>query len=417
MKGMTAKDKILVSFFKFTAIAAALPFLVAIGCSASLAQDPPKQLSLTVLNYVTGWIHDTVGYHPAVFMMVENTSGRDLSNVPIKLQARFTDLQTAEVSIGRKEARKDCKQGQRMPLSVVGTEAFELPFEIDQWPHLETKVMCRLGDAGDEGTETLMIAKVEPVTHTEEDAFQSLNQDTSYSPRHRPPAPPVIAHTTPRSRWRDPQPAAVPDKPLVATAGHVDSSSQPSAPARTTVHSEESTAMGLLSAKGVPGLGDDFYQFEQRFGLPQEFDAKHGDWTWAHYRHGGSGVELIGGAQQRKGNVDVLIVKVPKAAGVDEYSLSNVARNLAGKLRAEPLSAASKSVRYLPSGRLQLLTRSAPGYRVLCLTPSDESDNCFILVLSRTPQDIEQLLAAQTQKVALLRFVRFLDGRKDGDHP
>jgi hypothetical protein len=399
---MTAKNNIWAPFRKIAAVVAVLPLLVAMSTIAVRAQNPAKTNTLTVLNYVSGWIHDTVGYHPAVFMMVENTSGRDLSNLPIKLQARFTDLQTAEVTIGRKEARKDCRQGLRFPMSVFGTEAYELPFEVEQWPRLEAKVMCRVGEVGDEGTETLMIAKVESITHTEDDAFEQLNQDTSYSPRLHAPMPP------PRARTQ--QPTAVPaDKPLIATAQKMNGGGRQNGSADSGSRAEDVSAMAVLNGKRVPGLGDDFYQFEQRFGLPQEFDAKHSDWTWAHYKHAGSGVDLIGGAPMRKSNVDVLIVKVPKSAATDEFALSSVARNLSGKFRAQPLSTAAKSVRYLPSGRLELVTRSAPGYKVLCLAPSAESDNCFILVLSRAPQDIEQFLATQTQKVALLKFVRFLD--------
>jgi hypothetical protein len=397
---------------KICAIAAMLPVLLGLTLSTpASSQDATgyKPASLTVLNYVTGWIHDAVGYHPAVFMMIENTSGQDLSNTPIRIQARFTDLQTAEVTIGRRDVRRDLKYHQQISLSLAGTSAYELPFEVQEWPNIEAKLMCRIGNVGDEGTETLMISKIEPITHTEEEAFESLNQKTSYAPRRRQTGGSSVAPARPPVRPRHREADPPPEKPLVATAQRVDQHgiSTPRFPAATAAAS--SPAMAFLSAKTGPGLGDDFYAFEQALGLPQEFDAKHGDWTWARYRHGASGVEVIGGAREHRGNVDVLIVKVPKSSGLDEAALSNLARNFSGKMRAQALSPVNKSVRYLPSGRLPVVTRNASGYRVLCMGPTDESDNCFILILARAPHDAEHLLAAQAKKVSLLNCVRALD--------
>ena len=50
-----------------------------------------------MLGYVTWWSHDAVGYHPAIQLKVENTSGQDLSGTIIRFQARFTDLQLEEL--------------------------------------------------------------------------------------------------------------------------------------------------------------------------------------------------------------------------------------------------------------------------------------------------------------------------------
>jgi hypothetical protein len=367
---------------------------------AQSSQDM-RPTSFMVLNYLTGWVHDSGGYHPAIFMLLENTSGHDLASTQIRLQAGFTDLETAEVSIGRKELRRDLKNHQQFSVSITDTQPFELPGEIQLWPTIEAKVMCRVGNVGDEGTETLMISKVDPTTHTEEEAFQSLNTATSFAPHGRgtrtsPPPP-----SRPK-RQEQPPPE---EKPLVATAGRVgDARRPPATNGGAHAGAQESSAMALLNSKSLPGLGDDFYQFEQRFGLPQEVDTKHTDWTWARYRHAATGVEIIGGAHERRGNVDVVIVTVPRSPGMDEFALSNVARNLSGHLHAQTLSGAGKSVRYVPSGRVELVTRSAPGYKVLCMSGSDQPDNSLILVLSRGSQDVEQLLATQAQKVNLLKF-------------
>ncbi|HEY9793087.1 MAG TPA: hypothetical protein V6D22_21980 [Candidatus Obscuribacterales bacterium] len=354
--------------------------------------------SFMVLNNLTGWTHDAAGYHPAVFMVLENTSGQDLSTTNIKLQARFTDLQTAEVSLGRRDLRHDLKPHQQISVSITDSQPFELPFEVQLWPTIEAKVMCRVGNVGDDGTETLLVSKIDPTTHTEEEAFQSLNAATSYAPRghQSKPSPPL----------RPKRPEQPPEqKPLVATAGRLGDASRP-APTNGGAHpgAQESSAIALLNSRSLPGLGDDFYQFEQKFGLPQEVDAKHSDWTWARYRHASTGVQIIGGAHEGRGKVDVLIVTVPRSPGLDEFALSNTARNLSGRLHAETLSGAGKSVRYLPSGRVELVTRNAPGYKVLCLSGSDPADNSLILVLSRGTQDVERLLASQSQKVNLLKF-------------
>jgi len=179
-----------------------------------------------------------------------------------------------------------------------------------------------------------------------------------------------------------------------------------------SVSADPSAVLALLNSKTLPGLGDDFYNFEQRFGMPQSFDAKHSDWTWAKYRHSASGAEVIAGAKDHGGKVDVIVLKISRASGVDEAALVGSAKQMSGKLKSQPLSSPSKSVRYLPSGRVELMTSSSPGYKVVCLTPEpDDSDNCFILVLSRVAQDPDTLLPQLASKSDLLKCLRFLEQR------
>lgn len=368
------------------------------------AQEETKSKSLLVLNYVTGWTHDPQGgYHPAIFMLLENVSSRDISNRLIRFQARFTDLHTAEVSIGRKEVRRELKPHQQFSLSIEAENAYELPFEIHQWPSIETKVMCRVGQGGDESTETLTIAKVEAVARTENESFEALNQATSYNP-NRPgsthanhpltahhPAPPKHMHLAEAEPMKAPPAQKAPPKPVPTAAG------------------DAAGVLALFSSKSLPGLGDDFYNFEQRFGLPQSTDAKRPDWTWAKYRHTASGTDIIAGARERSGKVDVIVMKVQRGGGMDQVALVNAAKQMAGKLKGQPLSAPAKSVRYLPSGRVELVTSTSPGYKVVCMTPTDDADNSFILVLTRVQQDTDVLLPSLATKSPLLGCLRFLE--------
>lgn len=359
--------------------------------------------SLTVLNYVTGWTHDAVGYHPALFMLLENSSGRDLSNKLIRFQARFMDLHTAEVTLGRNEFRKELKPHQQFSMAIEGEGGYELPFEIHQWPSIEVKAMCRVGNTGDEGTETLTIAKVESIARTTNDAFESLNQATSFNPNARPHQ---SAYSPQPAHHHKPAAAVTPLKlpealPLKAAPAQ---KLQPERIVKVT--GEPGGILGLLNSKPLPGLGDDFYNFEQRFGLPQSFDAKRPDWTWAKYKHAGSGTEIVAGAKDRSGKVDLIVLKVPRTASIDQIALVNAAKQMAGKLKTQPLPAPTKSVRYLPSGRVELVSSSGSAYKVICMNP--DPDSSFILVLTRVQQDTDVLLPALAGKTSLLSCLKFL---------
>lgn len=380
---------------------------------AFAADEPAKANTLAVLNYVTGWTHDAVGYHPAIFILLENTSGRDLSNKLIRFQARFMDLHTAEVTIGRAEVRRELKPNQQFEVTLEGAQGYELPFETHLWPTIEVKAMCRIGASGDEGTETLTITKLDAVARTTAEAFEQLNQMTRFNPKVRSTAPtrthneshsshtPHASHTahsthTPAHTAAHREPA-----PLVATAETV----------RERPRSNES-ALNLFNGKSLPGLGDDFYNFEQRFGLPQSTDAKRPDWTWAKYRHSATGSEIIAGAKERGGKVDIIVLKMPRSNGMDETHLVSAARQMAGKMKTQPMGPASRSVRYLPSGRLELVSSVSSGYKIVCMRPdASDSDNSFILVLSRVQQDTDVLLPTLPAKSSLLKCLSFLEQR------
>ena len=99
--------------------------------------------------------------------------------------------------------------------------------------------MIRVGSVADEGTEYLLVTKVDSVTATQEDSFQKLNEVTSYDRSHHQPAssthfPPPHRH--PNAHVPRPgKPSAkqeAPVEPLVATAGKLGA--PPAVPAGKT---------------------------------------------------------------------------------------------------------------------------------------------------------------------------------------
>lgn len=368
-----------------TSLLSLLAACLVLGFSAGPAGA--EQTAITVLNYVTGWYHDAGGYHPAVFLLIENTSGRDLSGKFVRFQGRFTDLQTSEVAVGRKEIRQELKPYQQSRISIIAPYGYELPMEVYRWPTMEVKVMCRIGNVGDEGTETLLVTKLESVAQTTEDAYQTLNNASSYDANALPKS--HIVHR-PAAPHKEPPPAvaAAPTaetRPLVATAGKL--------PVTPQIAPEGNATRNLLSSKSLPGLGDDFYNFEQRFGLPIATDAKQADWTWAKFRHETSGVNLVVGSKERTGKADLIVVELKRSEVGSDANALDMARSLTGKLRTQSPGQPVKSVRYLASGRVELTACKAATYRLICLSPRAGEER-LIVIISRLQQDPEQLLAA-----------------------
>jgi hypothetical protein len=65
---------------------------------------------------------------------------------------------------------------------LKGKQSYELAQDVNDWPVLECKVMCRVGEVEDEGTQTLLITKVDTITMTDEDAFYRINRMPDISP-------------------------------------------------------------------------------------------------------------------------------------------------------------------------------------------------------------------------------------------
>jgi|GEM_PF-5574427 len=143
---------------------------------------------LHVLSAVTWWSLDNRGYHPTILVKIQNASGHDLTGKQLQFQARFIDTRTAATTMGRSESRQSFPKNKLIYIMLKGKDAYDLSNNTDEWPSFECKLMCRVGDVGTEGTQTLWIAKVELVAMTDEDAFYKINRMADLPPTE-PPAP------------------------------------------------------------------------------------------------------------------------------------------------------------------------------------------------------------------------------------
>lgn len=365
---------------------------LAVFCPRSNAQSgDSKPKSLTVLNYQTGWSLDASGYHPAVYLLLENISGHDLSGETIKVQGKFTDIHTLEPSIARMEVRRSLKPMQQFPLAIVSPQVYELPREVSYWPILECKIMARVGNVGDEGTEYLLITKIESTTQTQDDAFQKLNELTSYNRRS--------GHSNKPPAEKERSKPSAPIKPLMASADKLK-------PAAAFDNKNDSKSESdLFAQKSLPGLGDDFYNFEQSFGLPLATDTHNKDMTWAKFKHMPSSTDIMVGSREHTGKADMIVLLMPKNQTKEERPLVERAKIFAGKLKSQSLGPSLKSVKYLPSGRLEVTTTAGLGYKIYLLKPPHKTDKTesLILVLSRMSKEADVVVRSQIKDNEVLK--------------
>ncbi|MBY0357011.1 MAG: hypothetical protein K2W82_03340 [Candidatus Obscuribacterales bacterium] len=345
--------------------------------NAASAQELQTK-SLVVLNHQTGWALDGIGYHPAVYLLLENISGHDLSGETIKIQGKFTDIHTLEPSVARMEVRRELKPHQVFPFAIIAPQAYELPRSVNHWPAVECKIMARVGNVGDEGTEYLLITKIDQVTQTEDTAFQKLNEVASYR--------------KPSNRNTYKNASAKPAKALAATSNKLP------APNKSINDNDD-----LFNQKSLPGLGDDFYTFEQSFGLPALTDTHNKELTWAKYRS--HGTEIMVASRENTGKADMIVLLVPKNKIGNEKVFAERAKALAGKLKSQTLGLPVRSVKYLPSGRLELSTIPAPGYKIYFLKPTtkNEPGENVIVVLSRLPKEADAIVRSQLRNNEVLK--------------
>jgi hypothetical protein len=197
-----------------------------------------------------------------------------------------------------------------------------------------------------------------------------------------------------------------PAKPLVATALPLTASlhaKQNPAPDR-----HKGTLTHFLATPKVSGLGDDYYDFEQAFGKPTDFAYAHDTkWTWARYTSVEPPLTLYAGARGHASKVDTIVAVIPADQVQQDSQLLTMAKSLAGKLKSEPLSSPTKTVKYLNSGRIQLTTAAAPGYKVFYTSPRGTAgeENTYVLGLSRIPGDFRASLAENAKRTNLLHFL------------
>lgn len=356
---------------------------------------------LQAQSVLTWWSHDATGYHPALGLLIENSSSRDLTGTLIRFQGRFLDLRNGYTQVAREEFDGEFRRNQQRFIKLRGPTPYELPIDKDQWPRIECKVMCRVGSVGDESTQDLVVSRIDKITMTDEEAMEKLRQDQgrriiragSQNDSGR-------KAKEPRETRREPV------KPLVATAGSLNHDRPGNGSKPSAAPSPPRGGLNKLLLQGsFAGLGDDFFAFEQAFKRPKETDARDPSWTWARFVPDADGAEIIVGSKGRTGKADIIVAVVPSFLVSQESQVVTLAQLLYKRHKTDKLRGPQMSVRYLPSGRAQVGTLSGTGCRGAIFYPRGTvgNDSNYLIQLSRLPEDLDNLLSAQTKRVPMLQ--------------
>jgi len=306
------------------------------------------------------------------------------------------------VSVKRLERRQDFLPHQQINLMLRGPKAWELPIDSSAWPTIECKVMCRVADAGDEGTQELGVTRLEQITMTDDEALAELTEQTGVG-------------RVSRSAIRDPeyrQPKhehviTAPAKALVATAGNLLGTR--AKPEEGHDKGEKKNLIATLPS-ALPALGDDFYSFDRFYGLPvnQGVVPSKSDLTWVNYPGKNYFNQVLVGSRATSGKADLIVVTIPTRSISKDTQLANMAKLLAGKYsHGQSPAPFVHSVRYLPSGRSEILRSQGPEFHVLAfsLANGQPAEPLVALAVSRMPGDLEGLLAGYAKRIPMLSFL------------
>lgn len=362
------------------------------GDAVSAPKTPPK---ITAVGCITWWSHDAVGYHPAMILRIENSSGQNLVGERLRLQGRFTDLRNGYVTVARKDERMTLLKNEQMYIMLRGPSSFELPIDEFAWPSIECKAMARVGEVGDEGTQDLLITHLEPITMTDDEARAQLARQTDFRKVVK------VASSNPTYQ---PNTKALaqddPPKPMIATAAGL---------------SDKKTANDLSKhlnlPASLPSLGEDFYFFEKCFGIPLQIEAAKPattradlakNLTWASYKPSSPFTLTFVGTKSAS-TADVIVVALPANLGLPESQYLAVAKLLAGKGLGGQLSNFTHSVRYLTSGRSEVSLASSPGCHVISYKiTGDDGSPQQIIAVSRLTGDLESALIGYASQARML---------------
>jgi hypothetical protein len=366
----------------------------------SAANSAPK---LAAVRYVTWWSHDALGYHPAIYLRLENISGTNLIGERLRMQVRFTNVRTTDVTVARYDQRVSLLRNQQKDVMMRGPIPFELSIDQNAWPTIECKAMCRVGEVGDSGTQTLAIANLDRVTMTDDEAQTQLEKQPDLRRVSYPGSTPRTPDYSRRSSDSD-----QPEKPLIATAGGLEPPGQKFQPEQRRAGSK------FVIPASLPQLGDNFYVFERHFGLPTAIEAPQrgktdiagATLTWASYRPNGPFTNIFV-ASRNGASADVVIVTLPAASDLKEDQILALARELAGRGKSPTLGAFSHTVRYLSSGRSEFAEASSPGCKALTFNiPTFQGEKSKVaLVLSRIPGDPENFVLGSAQRIRMLQVL------------
>ncbi len=398
---------------------------------------PPK---LSVPAYVTYWSHDALGYHPSMALTIENVSDVSLLGEVIQLQAHFRLVSEGILTVYRWQTRLDTISSKQQVNTIAHSKRpFELPIDPAEWPMIECKVICKIGDASSEETQNLVVARIEPVAMSDEDARSQLNSqlgrnrlakakieqgtkkfEAEHAAAHKhshpslptPPLKPLkapVAKTLTSSNSQfaqsgqhlQPSPPTQPLKPLTAVANTLGGSF--SAGNNNNINNNNNVEQ-FLTKSNLPGLGDDFYHFEKALGMPTATETKDKNWIWANYKKHPQ-VHIIAGSKGRTGKADVVVCAISQDSGLSDTQFTNFAKALAGKFKAEKASATEHSVRYTGAGRIELVNLTSQSLRSVYFTSSDSGQKVAVIAVSRLPGSVSELLKEEGQRSELLRFV------------
>jgi hypothetical protein len=363
------------------------------GDMGEAVQSPPK---LTAVRYVTWWSHDAVGYHPAIFLRLENTSGQSLLGERLRMQARFTNIRTAEPTVARFDQRISLAKNQQKDIMLRGPTPFELSIDDNAWPTIECKVMCRIGDVDDSGTLTLAIANLEHITMTDEEAQTQLEKQ----PDLRRPLASGQAFSRNQSRAPTLQKSGEIEqiaKPLVATAAGLNA-------AVVKIPGDAKRVIGKFATPtALPSLGDNFYLFEQKFGLPLAIESPQsqtgpalGQLTWASYKARSPFSDILV-ASRNGASADAIMVTLPSRVDWREEQLMSLAKTLAGRGKAAELGPFAHSVRYFANGRREFAEAASPSCKALTFKLGESEKT--VLFVSRLGGDPETFVEANARRL------------------
>jgi hypothetical protein len=409
-------------------------------CLAAVAQESdtnqPKKLAVT--NAVAYWAHDATGYHPSLCVRVENISGNDLTGKAIKMQCRFVDLRLGHVMIARRDLRYELAPNQALNLIFHGPEPYELPIDQYQWPIVECKLMSRVGDVDDSGTEDLLILpKLESVTMTDDEAVTALSRGF-YQSSKKGNRSKTAHRDTSRSEYKPDSHSRSesgksdykadnskpeykkPEPPLTAKALSLSASGKQSTPATGT---DTRSALTKFAAQPkVPGLGSEFLEFEQMYGRPVGASIKDKGWSWIRYSKQDPAIDVYVGAKGTASKADLIVARVPAEIVQSEAQIVAVAKSMAGKMRGAALEHTHKSVKYQQLSeqkirRILLTSMDSPGYRLCYVAPRESSgeDNNYILILSRFTGDTPSMMPELIRRAPMMKFLYSALGLPDQD--
>lgn len=388
--------------------------------SDSNSQPTRKTPKLSVPAFVTYWSHDALGYHPSIALTIENSSGANLLGEPIQLQAHFRLLSEGILTIYRWQTYFDTIGGQQqVNTEAHGKKPFELPLDQADWPLIECKILCKVGDAPSDDAQNLLVARVRPVALSDEDARTELNfslgrarlnkakieqQKKKFAAEHPTTSAPLKADANKNkirpgnngnssSNQSPGQPPGPPPQPLVATAGTLGG-----------INSAAGTTVEQFFNRPLPGVGEDFYQFEKTFGMPYRTDVKDKNWIWAAYRKHPA-VRIMAGSRGRTGKSDVVLAAINQDSLSDSQFLT-FARALAGRFKTEKNNDLDHSVRYTQDGRIELTTYTAQSYRAIYFKTIDPENQTklSLIAVSRLPGSLSELLKEEGYKTDLLKL-------------